>query len=276
MQKELKDLGNKISSFDEQALVSHKNFNNFVEKCTVVLSAGGEGSRFKNIVGDLNVNKCSFVLPNNETMIERIIKMYKSIGFNNFVVLVYHQADSIVNLLGDGSKHKVKITYSFDPDKPVGRGGAIKNAIVNGAINKDDYLIVHNPDDQIVGDTDAILTSIINKHLYNEEKGAIATAVVVKGSNYEFSGMQVEKDLVTNMEMYPFIPIPCHIGITVFSSGIYKYFDELFDLQKKCDFEAVLFPALLKEKKLFACNIPLELWISVNNEKGLKKLIQSL
>jgi len=276
MQKELKDLENKISSFDERDLGLNKNFNNFTENCTVVLSAGGEGSRFKDIVGDLNVNKCSFVLPNNETMIERVIKMYKNIGFNNFVVLVYHQADSIVSLLGDGSKYKVKITYSFDPDKPVGRGGAIKNAIVKGVINKNSYLIVHNPDDQIIGDTNAILTSIINKHLYNEEKGAIATAVVVKGSNYEFSGMQVEKDMVTNMEMYPFIPIPCHIGITVFSPIIYKYFDELFDLEKKCDFEAVLFPVLAKEKKLYACNIPLESWISVNNEKGFKKLIKNL
>ncbi|MBU4274268.1 hypothetical protein KKE19_00425 [Patescibacteria group bacterium] len=276
MKKALKELENKISSFDEQNLKSHEGFNSFAGNCTVVLSAGGEGSRFKNIIGDLNVNKCSFALPNNETMIERIIKMYKNLGFNNFVVLVYHQADSIVNLLGDGSKYKVKITYGFDPDKPVGRGGAIKNALVNGIINKNNYLIVHNPDDQVVGDTQAILTSVINKHLYSEEKGGIATAVVVKGSNYEFSGMQVEKDLVVSMEMYPFIPIPCHIGITVFSPAIYKYFDELFDLEKKCDFEAVLFPVLAKEKKLYACNIPIESWISVNNEKGLKKLIQNL
>jgi len=276
MQKELKDLENKISSFDEQGLGLNKKFNNFTESCTVVLSAGGEGSRFKDILGDLNVNKCSFALPNNETMIERVIKMYKNIGFNNFVILVYHQANSIINLLGDGGKYKVKTKYSFDPDKPVGRGGAIKNAISNGVINKNSYLIVHNPDDQIVGDTDSILKSVINKHLYNEEKGAIATAVVVKGSNYEFSGMQVEKDLVTNMEMYPFIPIPCHVGITVFSPAICKYFDEMFDLQKKLDFESVLFPVLTKEKKLYACNIPLESWISVNNEKGLKKLIQSL
>ena len=276
MQKELKALENQISSFTEKELAPHKNFSTFVKKCTIVLSAGGEGSRFKDVVGDLNVNKCSFVLPNNETMIERIIKIYRNIGFNNFVVLVYHQADSIVSLLGDGSKYKVNIKYSFDPEKPVGRGGAIKNAIVNGVIGKNNYLIVHNPDDQIVGDTSSILESFISKHLYNEEKGAVATAVVVKGSNYEFSGMQVEKDLVTSMEMYPFIPIPCHVGVTVFSPAIYKYFDKLFDLQKKCDFEAVLFPVLAEEKKLYACNIPVESWISVNNEKGLKKLIKSL
>ena len=276
MHKELKELENKISSFEDGNLALHKNFNTFSENCTIVLSAGGEGTRFKDIVGDLNVNKCSFVLPNNETMIERIIKMYKNIGFNNFVVLVYHQADSIVSLLGDGSKYGAKITYSSDPDKPVGRGGAIKNAIVNGVISKNSYLIVHNPDDQIVGDTSSILKSVINKHLYNEEKGAIATAVVVKGSNYEFSGMQVVNDLVTNMEMYPFIPIPCHIGVTVFSPSVCKYFDELFNLKNKCDFEAVLFPVLVKEKKLYACNIPVESWISVNNEKGLKKLIKSL
>jgi NDP-sugar pyrophosphorylase family protein len=276
MRKELRDLESKISNFVEDDLVLHKNFGEFIENCTIVLSAGGEGSRFKNMIGDLNVNKCSFVLPNNQTMIERVIEMYKKIGFNNFVVLVYHQADSIINLLGDGSRYNVKITYSHDPEKPVGRGGAIKNALVNKTLNKSNYLIVHNPDDQIVGDTDAILTSIINRHLYNQDKGSIAVAVVVKGSNYEFSGMRVEEDVVTSMEMYPFIPIPCHVGITVFSPEIHKYFDELFDLEKKCDFEAVLFPVLAKEKKLHACNIPLESWISVNNEKGFKKLVVSL
>lgn len=276
MKKALKELKSKLSNFNQQELSLHKNFNSFLNNCTIVLPAGGEGSRFKNITGNLNVNKTAYTLPNNETMIERTIRVYKNLGFTNFMALVFYQADSVINLLGNGSKYGVNIVYSHDPERLIGRGGAIKNALVKGKINESNYLIVHNPDDQIVGKTNDVLTSVINKHLYNEKKGAIASVVVVEGTPYSYSGMKVENDLVTDIETYPFICIPSHIGMTIFSPRIYKYFYKLFDLDKKCDFESRLFPILKKEKKLYACKIPVDSWVPVNDEKGLKELIKSL
>ena len=62
----------------------------------------------------------------------------------------------------------------------------------------------------------------------------------------------------------------------IFSKEAIDYFDKLFSTTEKVDFEAVLFPVLTKEKKLSAHFIPNESWISVNDEKGLKKLLKTI
>jgi|SRR3989344_4562615 len=242
----------------------------------VVLSAGGESSRFKNIKNAGHVQKTAYILPSGETMIERTVLMYKKAGFSNFVILLYHNADSVIKLLGDGSRFKVSIVYSHDPKKPVGRGGAIKHAFNKGIIHPKNYLIVHNPDDQIIGESHKTIQNVAKAHISNENSGALATAVMVPNVKHEFTGFTIKKGFVYDVEMYPFINIPTHIGLTVFSPGIHKYFENLFDLNKKTDFEAVLFPLLAKVKKLAAHMIPTGAWISVNDEKGLKKLISAL
>ncbi|MFA6050742.1 MAG: NDP-sugar synthase [Candidatus Paceibacterota bacterium] len=246
------------------------------DKCIVVLSAGGESSRFRNITGASGIQKSAFVLPNGETMIERTIGMYRDAGFMRFVILLYHNAESVIELLGDGSRLGVEIAYSHDPEKPVGRGGAIKHAFNQGILEAENYLIVHNPDDQIVGNAEEIVREIANVHIENEKSGAKATAVMVPGVRYDYTGFTIEDDFVKDVEMYPMVEIPAHIGLTVFSPGISDHFDELFDLSKPTDFEAVLFPVLVKDKKLAAHMIPAGAWIPVNDEKGLKKLIKAL
>ncbi len=248
----------------------------FADKCLIVLTAGGESSRFKSVTGSQGIHKAAFKLPNGDTMIERTIRLYKDLGFKNFLILLYYHSDSIKELLGDGSKMGINITYSHDPEKPIGRGGAMKNALVNGHIPPDTYIVIHNPDDQIVGDSKKILKGAIDAHVKNEEKNALATAVLVEGTKYDFTGFGIEDDFVTSVEMYPFVKIPTHIGLTIFSPKIVDYFDRLFDATKKTDFEAVLFPVLKDEKRLAAHIIPSGSWVSVNDEKGLKKLIKEL
>jgi len=249
---------------------------NITDNVVVVLTAGGESSRFRNVAGAQNVQKSAFILPNGDTMIERTIRTYKTAGLSNFVILLYHNADSVKNLLGDGSRLGVSIAYSHDPDMPVGRGGAVKYAFNQGILDNNSYLIVHNPDDQLLGNTADMLKGVLEAHFSNEKNAAVATAVMVGGVRHEFTGFTLENNRVVASEMYPLVPIPTHIGLTVFSPGLQPYFDRLFDLQKKTDFEAVLFPILISELKLSAHMIPEGQWISVNDEKGLKKLIKAL
>lgn len=250
--------------------------NNFYGNCTVVLTAGGEGSRFHNIPGASGIQKSAFVLPTGESMLERTIKIYRDAGLKDFVILAYHHAESIEKLIGDGSTLGVSVAYSYDPGKPVGRGGAMKHALASGVIRKGRYLIVHNPDDQLVGNPVLIVKESAEAHIKEAEKGALATAIMVGGTNYEFSGFEIVDGKVVGAQLYPFISMPTHIGMTIFSPEIVEYFERLFSLTEKTDFESVLFPVLTAERKLAAHFIPNDSWISVNDEKGLKKLLKAL
>jgi NDP-sugar pyrophosphorylase family protein len=104
----------------------------------------------------------------------------------------------------------------------------------------------------------------------------LATAVLAHGQPYAYTGMMVVDNQVVDSEMYPFIPVPAHVGITVFSPEILPRFKELFSLTEKCDFEQVLFPILAHEKKLWAAGLTEGTWIAVNDLKSYKQLVSHL
>jgi mannose-1-phosphate guanylyltransferase len=265
---------NAIYSPGETAQLSNSELRQFAEQCVVALAVGGEGSRLKAATDSQQVHKTALRLPNGDTMTERIIRMYRDEGFLDFVALVFHHAQSVIDVLGDGSRLGVRITYSHDPERLIGRGGAIRNAIDNSSIPRAKNLIVHNPDDQILSYEGSFPRDIVAGHLAGVQRGMLATAVVVDGTPYTYTGMKIDRGVVEQIEMYPYIPIPTHVGVTVFSPGVYDYFFKLFDLTKKVDFESILFPLLARERILYSFMIPGRSWLSVNDPKALAKLIE--
>ena len=276
MQDALQNLKSQICNIHKDQKISNEEFKIFAENTTVALMAGGESSRFRSVPGSENTNKNSYKLPNDDTMIEMTIRMYRDAGIKNFIALVYHKAETIIELLGDGSRLGVNITYSHDPEHPVGKGGAIYNALLNGSIPENHNLIVHNPDDVIIDYEGSFPIDIISGHVTGTKKGCVATVVVVEETPYAFTGMTIKDNLVSDIQMYPMIPIPTHIGVTIFSPQAFKHFHELFDLTKKSDFEMVLFPKLSEAKKLYAVSIPEHNWIAVNTLKAYNDLVKRL
>ncbi len=276
MKTALKALKKRMIRMKKPKKVSDKIWNDFISKTTIVLMAGGESSRFSEVTKGIAVNKNAFRLPNGDSMIEMAIRMYREAGFKNFVASVFHNATSIEEVLGDGSRLGVNIKYSYDPEVPVGKGGAIKNAIQNGSIPKDHHCIIHNPDDVIIDFPGIFPKHIVEGHIHGKKRKTLATVVVVEETPYTYTGMKVRDNIVTNIEMYPLIPIPTHIGVTILSPEAYPYFDKYFDFGKKADFESVLLPILAKKNKLSAISIPSKCWIAVNNAKSYRELVKRL
>lgn len=272
----LSDTGQALGNFLLRAEHEHTGMDDFLRKVTVAFAVGGEGSRLKHLTKTHGVQKSSFRLPNGDTMIERTVRMYVSAGVTDFVALVYHEADSIVRLLGDGSRLGATVRYSHDPGKPVGRGGALRHALDQGLFSESRHLIVHNPDDQLVGHTDRLLKGVFSDYLYSFDQGFVASVVVVPGTPYSYSGMMITQGQVTDISLYPFIPVPAHIGMTLFSPAVFGYLRTLFESTVKCDFESILLPLLAEKRLLAASAIPVESWIPVNDEKGLSQLISRL
>lgn len=273
MEAALDDLKAAVCDPGERADIGQAALKSFAAECVVALPVGGEGSRLRSVTDSLGIQKNALRLANGETLIERTIRMYREAGFSEFVALVFHRAHSIVELLGDGSRLGVRVAYSRDPEHPVGRGGAIRNALENGTIPRTKSLIVHNPDDVIARYPGSFPEDVVAAHVAGTRGGALATAVVVEGARVAYTGMRLNKGAVEEVVSYPFVPIPAHIGVTLFSSAVYELFERHFDLTKKTDFEGVLFPLLARDGRLYSAVIPTESWFQVNDPKSLASLV---
>jgi NDP-sugar pyrophosphorylase family protein len=276
LQSELDDLAKRIASFNEPPKVSNQKWNEFAKNSVVALMAGGESSRYAAVLNGKKIQKNAHELPNGDTMIEMAIRTYRDVGVKKFVALVFHNAHTVEDRLGDGSKLGVEITYSHDPVQPVGKGGAVRNAIENGSIPLDHNLIVVNPDDVVLNFPGNFARYIGEAHLEGENKGMLATAVLAPGQPYASTGMMVVNNKVVDTQMYPLIPVPAHIGVTIFSPKILPRFLQLFSFKEKNDFEQVLFPILAKENKLWSVGLTEGTWIAVNDLKSYNSLTKML
>jgi NDP-sugar pyrophosphorylase family protein len=270
----LQNLQRAVCDPGERAVLAADELQDFAANCVVALPVGGEGSRLRSVTDALGIQKNALRLPNGETLIERTIRMYRDEGFHEFVALVFHSKHSIVDVLGDGSRLGVRVRYSEDPAIPVGRGGAIRHALDNGAIPRRNHLIVHNPDDVIARYSGSFPRDAVAAHFAGVKAGAVATAIMVEGARLPYTGMRLNNGIVDEVMAYPFVPIPAHIGVTLFSPAVYPHFDALFDLTRRTDFEGVLFPLLAQEKRLYSALIPTESWYQVNDPKSLDRLME--
>ena len=215
MKNALEKLKREVSVINEVPNLNEEEWEKFANNTTVVLMAGGEGKRFRSVIGEQKVHKTSYRLPNGDSLMEMAIRLYKEAGIKDFVALVYHEAQSIVDLLGNGEHLGVSVRYSVDPEKPVGKGGAMRNALAQGFFPPTKNVIVHNPDDAIVNYKGSFPKDIAKFHIEGIKEGKIATVVVVEETPYPYTGMKIKNNAVTQIEMYPLIPIPTHIGVTI-------------------------------------------------------------
>ncbi|MBN1367898.1 MAG: NTP transferase domain-containing protein [Dehalococcoidales bacterium] len=253
--------------------ITEEELAGFIGNSVCILPCGGESKRMSGLA---DKHKAALELPDGETLISRTIRSYLTGGVKNFVLLVGINADSVIESTKHLQQYGAEIKYCPDPGKPVGRGGAILNAIQQGFISRSNNSIVHNADDQIVGYPGNFLADIYRAHINHQKSGGWATAVIARSTPYAYTGMQVTNGQVTNIVPTPDIPVPTHVGITIMSPDIYTYFDRLFNLTEKKDFEGYLFPILAKENRLFAFAIPGDCWYPVNNPKEYNNLVKKL
>ncbi len=246
-----------------------------LKRATVILPAGGKGERLADLAEAHGLNKCALKV-GNLTMIERTIRLYTRIGIKRFVVLVFHRAESIKRILGDGRKLGISVTYSMDPARPIGKGGAILLAVQRGIVPTDTPLIVHNPDDQIVGIENVFARRVFSAHRKACRKGALGTAVCVPWTRYAYSSFTVRNGMATSACMYPKAMLPAHTGITILEPQALAAFRKLIDPSKKIDFESVVFPHLARKRQLGYAEVPTDTWIPVNDFKSYNTLVARL
>ena len=85
------------------------------------LLAAGKGKRLLPFTND---NPKPLIMVGGISLIERNIINLKKANVSEIIINVHHFGEKIINLLGDGSKYGLKLSYSIE-EKLLGTGGGI-------------------------------------------------------------------------------------------------------------------------------------------------------
>jgi len=150
------------------------------------------------------------------------------------------------------------------------------NAVNLGLMSSDRTTVVHNADCPVLSYEGSFPIDLLNTHLEAKRKlGAVATIVAVDGHRFPYTGMSIEGGRVTSVEMYPFIPVPAHTGISVLSPEALTSVREHAAESRK-NFEQDFFPRWSAEGKLAAMLVGHDQWIAVDDRKAYRVFCQAV
>ncbi|MCD6371268.1 MAG: hypothetical protein J7L39_00935 [Candidatus Aenigmarchaeota archaeon] len=258
-----------------------------IENTQVVAPVGGSGSRMipPQIVdyivekyGKRGLEKLYTPKPllklKGRPLLEYFIELFKGCGFEEFVFLIGRGGEKIKELVGDGRLYGINVRYSKDPKVPkVGKGKAIKNAILNGKIDINKRSIVGFPDDIILYLFAPL--ELLARHLYYREHKNIAATILLSPSfKSPYGVVDIENFYVKKFVEKPSINLYVNTGIVVLEPEVYTYATKLIDINSSTsiEIEDAVYPALAKEGKVAYHVLPPNSWFPVNTYKDLKKL----
>ena len=129
-----------------------------------MILAAGYGTRMGPISSYLAKPAIPFL---GVPMIEHSIGVLRSGGIKDIIINIHHQPDSLINLLGSGSRLGVKIEYSFE-EPILASGGGIGN--VRNFFDEETFVVVNS---DIIVDVD--LNSMIEAHKAEDVAATLGT-----------------------------------------------------------------------------------------------------
>ena len=209
-----------------------------------IILAGGRGKRLRPITD--YVPK-PLIPIKNIPIIEWQIKYLKKFGVSEVIICSGYKTEMIENYLNN-KKLGLKVTFSIEK-KPLGTGGAIKNA---GKKIKDKSFLVINGD---------IITNIDLKKLLKKENSIASIQLKTK-----FGILQTNEDKITKFDEKK------EISDLWMNAGIYHLNkDTVKELPNVGDIEKTLFPKFAKKGKLNTVKFTKSEWYSVDSFKDMEE-----
>lgn len=223
-----------------------------------VIMAGGEGTRLRPLTSTQPKPMLPIV---NRPMMEHVITLLKSHGFDDIVVTVAFLANSIRTYFGDGSEFGVKLTY-FSEETPLGTAGSVGNAR--------EYL-----DEEFLVISGDVLTDIdlSEAMAFHRSKDAFSTIVLHPMDNpLEFGIVTTNPD--GSIQRFLEKPSWGEVFSDTVNTGIYVLKPEIFDYiepEKVSDFSSDVFPALLADGRRLFGFVSQDYWEDVGTLQGYMK-----
>ncbi|MCS7097063.1 MAG: sugar phosphate nucleotidyltransferase [Candidatus Methanomethylicia archaeon] len=241
------------------------------EKTQVIMLAGGKAKR----MGLTNVSK-ALIKVAGKTLLEREIELYRNCGFKKYKLLIGHLGKEIMEYAGNGEKWNVEIKYSMDPNiENIGKGKALKQALLNGVIERDKRAIITFPDDLKFNRFLPLI--LLAQHIYGVENYEIwATSTLVTSTTYPYGVAEVDEvGRIIRFAEKPLIKVLTHIGVCIIEKQVYKLIEELIDINspEAQEYENIVLPKLAEKGKLYSLILyanDKNDWIPINTLKELE------
>jgi NDP-sugar pyrophosphorylase family protein len=106
----------------------------------VLIPAGGLGTRLGDFAKEVPK---SMIDIGGKPFIAHQLNLLKREGASDVVLLLGHMSDKIQEFVGNGESFGINVRYSWDGDKPLGTGGAVKAALKNLEVASDEIAIMY-------------------------------------------------------------------------------------------------------------------------------------
>ena len=215
-----------------------------------VILAGGLGKRLRPITD--YVPK-PLIPINNIPILERQIRYLKKFGINKFIVCTSYKTEQIRNFLDAKNNFGVEIKL-VNEKKPLGTGGAIKNA--SKLIDEKTFFVLN-------GD---IITNI-NVNLLKSKQNSIAAVSL----RTKFGIMDIENDKVARFSEKK------NVSDYWMNAGIYYLSSKIIsDLPKTGNIEDTTFPTYAKESMLNVVKFKNAVWYSIDSYKDIEECEEAI
>ena len=150
-----------------------------------MILAAGFGTRLFPLTIDRTKPAIPFL---GKPLVGYVAEYLAKYGFNDVVVNLHHQPNSVKKALGNGSDFGVKIHYTYEEPKILGTSGALDNA--RHLLEDETFLIANG---KIITDID--IDAALETH---RKSGALATMVLKENAKFEkFTEVFVEDGFIT-------------------------------------------------------------------------------
>lgn len=203
---------------------------------TVVLMAGGLGTRLKHLTADIPK---PMLKVGDKPILETILDNFIEHGFSRFLISVNYKSELIESYFGDGSRWDVQIDY-LKEDKKLGTAGALS-------------LMSEKPASPVLVMNGDVLTKVNFQQLlafHTEHKAAATMCVREYDYQVPFGVVKLDQHRILSIEEKPVQRFFVNAGIYVLESEVLKMIPHdthldmpsLFELLIVKEMETAVFP----------------------------------
>ena len=153
-----------------------------------MILAAGFGTRLFPLTIDRTKPAIPFL---GKPLVGYVAEYLAKFGFNDIIVNLHHQPESVKKALGDGSDFGVNVQYTVEEPKILGTSGALDNA--RKYLENETFLVANG---KIITDID--IKAALETH---RKSNALATMILKENSSFEkFTEVNVDDGFITGFE----------------------------------------------------------------------------